>query len=91
MQQRGPIPSAAAATRSGVLADAWRSVRRNGLVAPELPAILFVAVASAAGFGWGLTVGLAMLAAITCTRVYRRLPLRTIVSGKTVYTASQAK
>jgi hypothetical protein len=32
---------------------AWQSLRRAGLIAPELPSILFVAVAYCAGWWWG--------------------------------------
>ncbi len=60
---------------------AWRSARRSGLIAPELPSILFVAVASCTGFWWGLGIGALAVVAVLGARLRRALPTRTVVGG----------
>lgn len=64
--------------RDTALRTAWASLRRAGLIAPELPAIVFIAVASTAGFWWGLAVGVLVLATVTAFRAARSLPLRAL-------------
>lgn len=70
-----------AAPREGGLRAAWRSVRRAGFIAPELPTVVFIAVATGAGFNWGLGCGVVVLGAVIVIRVVRSLPLRTVIGG----------
>ncbi|MZD07954.1 DUF3159 domain-containing protein [Streptomyces sp. SID5785] len=77
-------PAAATAredtTRQAVRA-AWRSMRRSGAVAPELPAIVFVAAASGTGFWWGLGTGVLTVAVVLASRIRRRLSMRPVIGG----------
>ena len=60
---------------------AWQSLRRAGLIAPELPSVLFVAVASCAGFWWGLGTGALAAAVVLAARLQRALPIRAVLGG----------
>ena len=60
---------------------AWQSLRRAGLIAPELPSVLFVAVASCAGFWWGLGTGALAAAVVLAARLRRALPIRAVLGG----------
>nr|WP_273482764.1 DUF3159 domain-containing protein [Kribbella italica] len=56
-------------------------MRRSGLLAPELPPILFIAVASSTGFWWGMGAGVVVLGCIVVVAHRRRWPKATVVSG----------
>ncbi|NEB74312.1 DUF3159 domain-containing protein [Streptomyces sp. SID14478] len=60
---------------------AWQSIRRSGAVAPELPAIVFVAVASGTGFWWGLGAGVLTVAGVLISRNRRGLSKRPVLGG----------
>ncbi|WP_053080013.1 DUF3159 domain-containing protein [Nostocoides japonicum] len=60
---------------------AWRSLRRAGLVAPELPSVAFIAVATSSGFRWGLVAAGLLLAAVLVVRLVRALPVRAVLGG----------
>ena len=64
-----------------VVSEAWQSLRRAGLIAPELPSILFVAVASCAGWWWGLGTGALAAAMVLAARLQRALPIRAVLGG----------
>lgn len=67
--------------KDSALRTAWTSLRRAGLIAPELPSIVFIAVASGAGFWWGLAMACLVLIAVTTVRAARSLPLRAVLGG----------
>jgi hypothetical protein len=60
---------------------AWQSLRRSGLLAPELPPIVFIAVANSTGFWWGLGAGVVVLSCIVVVAHRRRWSKSTVVSG----------
>lgn len=60
---------------------AWQSLRRSGLLAPELPPIVFIAVANSTGFWWGLGIGVVVLVCIAVVAHRRRWPKATVISG----------
>jgi Protein of unknown function (DUF3159) len=60
---------------------AWQSLRRSGLIAPELPSILFVAIASWTGFWWGLGAGAMAVVVVLAVRLRRALPARAVLGG----------
>jgi len=60
---------------------AWQSLRRAGLIAPELPSVLFVAVASSAGWWSGLGTGALAAAVVLAARLRRALPIRAVLGG----------
>lgn len=62
---------------------AWQSLRRAGLIAPELPSVVFVGVASCAGFWWGLGTGVLAAAVALAARLRRALPIRAVIGGIT--------
>ncbi|MGC4938602.1 DUF3159 domain-containing protein [Kribbella sp. DT2] len=66
---------------SDAVRTAWQSLRRSGLLAPELPPILFIAVASSTGFWWGLGVGVVVLACIAAAAHRRRWSKSTVIGG----------
>lgn len=60
---------------------AWESLRQTGFVAPELPSVVFVAVASSVGLGWGLGAACVVFAAVLLVRLRRGLPWRGLLGG----------
>lgn len=74
-------PAQHAAGPPDAVRTAWRTLRRSGIVAPELPAILFVAVASSTGFWWGLGVGAAALTGIVGVAHRQRWSSSTVVAA----------
>ncbi|MEV5966571.1 DUF3159 domain-containing protein [Kribbella sp. NPDC051952] len=60
---------------------AWRSLRRSGLVAPELPPILFIAVANSTGFWWGLGAGIMVLGCVVVMARRQGWPKSTVIGG----------
>lgn len=69
------------ATARQAMREAWESIRRSGAVAPELPAIVFVAAASSTGFWWGLGTGVLTVAVVLTSRIRRRLSIRPVLGG----------
>jgi hypothetical protein len=60
---------------------AWQSLRRSGILAPELPPILFIAVANSTGFWWGLVAGTTVLICIVAIARRRRWSKSTVIGG----------
>jgi hypothetical protein len=77
---RRPPPEQEDSLRSAVRA-AWNSLRRQGLIAPELPSILFVGIACWTGFWWGLGAGALAVVVVLAVRLRRALPARAVLGG----------